>query len=136
MERFASDKMPETKPKSINIDQKSFKNRSLEAECIQRASQTRPKSIFALFFNFWTPQGLPKWSQNRSKSQKIAPKTMLKKYTFSDTRFYRFFMILTSQHGVKIEPFFELLRKPRYSENRCFSIVKLMILGVGPSKNR
>ena len=118
---------------------KSIKNRFKFDNWRLSASKGRPKHVldrfFTIFFNFWIPQGLPKWNQNRSKSHKIAPKKMLKKQTFSDTRFYRFFRILTSRNGVKIEPFFELLRKPRYSENRCFSSVKLMILGVGPSKN-
>ena len=45
-------------------------------------------------------------------------------------------MILTSRTGAKIEPFFYLLRKPRFNENRCFSSVKSMILRVGLSKNR
>ena len=45
-------------------------------------------------------------------------------------------MVLTFQNGVKIEPFFDLLRKRRYNGNRCFSLVKLMILRVRASKKR
>ena len=70
-----------------------------------------------IFFDFLMIFGLPKSSQNPKNSQKNAKKSMLKKHTFFNTIFSRFFMVLASENDSKIEVFSDFFRKRRFCKN-------------------
>ena len=132
LKRLGFQKASKMEPKSVQNHEKSIQHRSKIYHWRLSAPKVHPKHVpdrfFAFFFNFWKPQGLPKWSQHRSKSLKIILKTMLKKEMCSNTYFSTIFIDFDLPNRGQIELFCELLRKCRFSENRCFSKVNSMIL--------
>ena len=90
--------------------------------------------FFQFFFDFLTAPGLPKSSQNLKKSQKNTKKSMLKKDTFFNTIFSRFFAVLASENDSKIEDFSMLFRKPRFCKNRFFLKENCYFSGFEPPK--
>ena len=142
---------PKSKKKSLQslskIHPKSVQNPS---KILSKPSQTSPTTlpepffqtatqknrIFAIFFNFWRVQALPKSSQNHQKSQKSAEKSKSKKHMFFNTIFSRIFLVWASENGAKIHVFSLLFRKRRFSENRAPVETKLLFFRFGASKKR
>ena len=129
------------------IHPKSVQNPS---KILPKPSQTSPRTlpepffktamqknrIFAIFFNFWKVQSLPKSSQNHQKSQKSAEKSKSKKHMFFNTMFSRIFLALASENVAEIHVFSLLFRKRRFNENRAPVETKLLFFRFGASKKR
>ena len=111
-------------PKSVQnpskILPKPFQNspRTLPEPSFKTATQKN--RIFAIFFNFWRVQALPKSNQNHQKSQKSAEKSKSKKHMFFNTMFSRIFLALASENVAEIHVFSLLFRKRRFCKNHCF----------------
>ena len=90
-------KPPQNPPRSLPKSQQNPK----------RALNVSRDQFLQIFWYFWSPQGLPKWSQNHWNPKIIGLISKLKTNTFSKARFFWFLLILASENGTKMEVFLE-----------------------------
>ena len=112
---------------------KSLPNLYQKRSQIPIASRTR---FFRFFIDLLTAPGLPKSSQNLKKSQKKTEKWKLKKNTFSNTIFSRFFVVLAYENPSRIETFSHFFRKRRFCKNRAPAKAPCIFSRFGAFKKR
>ena len=136
-ERFVPEVcVPKTIPKWIPNPSKSAKNRSKKHFGDQGASRRRIYIVFCTFDRFLVAQGPPRMTPKPPNIQKTPFKNDgRKRHVFEDV-FLAIFNGFWSQNGLKMESFFQLFWKRRFSEKPCFSLVKLMFFRFWASKNR